>query len=588
MSETKAKGEMRVAGVELPPALADAVRACRPHFTAALVFSLLINLLYLAPVLYMLQVYDRVLTTGGRMTLLFVTLALLAALATLAALDAVRNRMLVRAGARVEAILAPLLMRRMLAEGGREQVQAMRDLDVVRQTMASPAANALFDIPWAPIYVLVCFALDAWIGVLALVSVAGLLLIAHLHQKSTRQAMQESNSRLAASHAGEQAASVQARTLRSLGMVGALAAKHLAARQTGTAQLAQAQFSGSRYMALSRFLRLTVQSLALGLGALLAIAGDISAGAVIAGSILLGRALAPIDALIGGWSSLTSARSSLARLADAMRQPGDEAVARTVLPAPEGRLELENIGVRDAQGRMILAGINFTAAPGEVIGVAGPSGSGKTTLAKIIVGAMLPDMGNVRIDGAQRADWDPELLGRYIGYLPQEPSLLEGTIKENIARFEPYRDAGAVDVDGEVIAAARLAGVHDLILKLPGGYDSRLGPLGIGLSAGQAQRIALARALYRNPTLLVLDEPNAFLDAEGEASLMKTIGEVRDRGALVILIAHKKSVLEKADRLLVLENGRPKIFARGDGKNVTTTAVKSAAPVGHPQAGTAA
>ena len=569
---------MRIIGIELPETLAEAVRACRPHFTAAGVFSLLINLLYLAPVLYMLQVYDRVLTTGSSATLLFVSIALLAALATLASLDAVRNRVLVRAGARLEAILAPRLMNRMLSIGGREQVQAMRDLDVVRQVVASPAAYALLDIPWAPIYVLVCFALDFWIGVLAVVSVGALLLVAHLHQKTTRQSMEQSNSRIAASHSAEQASSTQAGTLRSLGMVGALSNKHLAARSIGISQLAQAQFAGSKYTAISRLLRLGVQSAALGLGALLAIAGDISAGAVIAGSILLGRALQPIDAIIGGWSMLTSGRSSLGRLAAALGT--DEAMTeRTALPAPEGRLELEGIGIRDSEGRMVLAGIGFSANPGEVIGVAGPSGSGKTTLARIIVGAAMPDMGTVRIDGAQRSDWDPELLGRYIGYLPQEPSLLEGTIKENIARFEPFVRPDEGSIDGEVIAAARMAGVHELVLKLPNGYDTRLGPLGVGLSAGQAQRIALARALYRNPTLLVLDEPNAFLDADGEAALMRTIQEVRGRGALVILIAHKKSVLERADRLLVLENGRPKIFNRQDAK---------AARPSPPQTGTAA
>ena len=557
---------MRIGGLELPQPIADAVRACRPHLVAAALFSLLISILFLAPAIYMLQVYDRVITTGGTSTLLFITIALALALLTLAALDAVRTRLLARASARLDALLAPKILNRMLSQGGRENVQAMRDLDSVRQALASPAATALLDLPWAPVFILVCFMLHFWIGVLAVISIILLLLIAAKHQQVTRSAMDSSGRALAASHSSEQSAAAYYGALRGLGMVGAMSNRQLAQRSTGIGHLAQAQFVGSRFTAASRFLRLFVQSAALGVGALLAIAGELSAGGIIAGSILLGRALQPIDALIGGWAALTAARASLARLSETLGQPFDAERIRTALPQPEGRLEVEQVGVRSPDGRPILLGVSFTAAPGEILGIVGPSGSGKTTLAKVVAGAIAPDLGVVRIDGAQRADWEPDALGRYIGYLPQEPSLFEGTVKENISRFETWRSGVGEDIDDEAVAAAKLAGVHDLILKLPQGYDTMLGPLGAGVSAGQAQRIALARALYRSPTLLILDEPNAFLDAEGEAALARTVRETRKRGATVLLIAHRKSILEGADRLLVMEAGRPKML--GPAKDV--------------------
>jgi ATP-binding cassette subfamily C protein len=508
----------------------------------------------------MLQVYDRVLATGGKMTLLFVTLALAVAVLTLALLDAVRSRLLVRASARLDYILSPQILTRMLSTGGRDNVQALRDFDTIRRAVASPAAAALFDLPWAPVFIIVCLMLHVWLGVLALAAVVLLVVIAVRNQRATRDRIQSSSKALAAAHASEQAAADYSGTIRALGMVQAMVGRQLAHRTTGNADSAEAQFAGSRFMAVSRFLRLFVQSAALGLGALLAIEGEISAGAVIAASILIGRALQPVDSLIGGWSTLTSARAALVRLSETLAQPADAERVRTVLPAPKGKLDVEQVGVRGADGRPILIGVSFSAGPAEVLGIVGPSGSGKTTLAKVIAGAVKPDVGTVRIDGAQRSDWDSDELGGHVGYLPQEPSLLEGTIKDNIARFQPWLVDDARSVDADVIEAAKMANVHDLILKLPQGYDTYLGPLGAGLSAGQSQRIALARALYRNPPLLILDEPNAFLDAEGEAALMRALEAARARGATILVIAHRKSVLTKADRLLVLEEGRPKML----------------------------
>ena len=551
---------MRLAGIDLPPPLADAFQACKPHFTAVALFSFLINLLFLAPAIYMLQIFDRVVATGGTTTLFYITLALALALLTLSALDAIRSRILVRAGIRLDALLAPTILKRMSSVGGARSVQAMRDFDTVRQTLAGPVVAAVFDAPWAPIFVIVAFLLHFWIGMLALASVLVLLAVAWRNQMATRKSIEFATNALAQSHVSEQAAAMQAETIRALGMSRAMAARQLAQRSIGLTKLAQAQFLGSQFSAASRFLRLFVQSASLAVGALLAIAGHLSAGAIIAASILLGRALQPVESLVGGWSSLSSARAALARLAEALAQPSDSERIRTALPKPEGRLEVEQVGVRGADGKPILLGVSVAVAPGEVLGIIGPSGSGKTTLAKVIAGALVPDVGTVRIDGAQRSDWEPDLLGAHVGYLPQEPSLFEGTIKENISRFSDWNGGGGGTFDAEVVTAAKAAGVHELILQLPKGYDSWLGPGGAGLSAGQAQRIALARAFYRDPSVLMLDEPNAFLDAEGESALIRAIEVARARGATILVIAHRRAILAAAHRLLVLEGGRPKLL----------------------------
>lgn len=554
--------KLSLAGIDLPPPLAAAVRSCRPHLLAAAVFSFLLGLLYLAPALYMLQVYDRVLATGGKVTLLFITLALAIALVTFALLDAIRARLMIRASLRLEAAVAPLILRRMMSVGGPSNIQAMRDLDTVRQTIASPTVAALFDAPFTPIFIVVCFLLDFWIGIFAVGAIVALLVLAWRNQQATRRPAEEASLLLSQSHATQQSAAIQAQTVRALGMTDAMVARQLAMRSLALGQMSQSQFRGGTYAAGSRFLRMFVQSAALGLGALLAIAGEISAGGIIAASILVGRALQPVDALIGGWSSLGAARIAASRLADMLAQPDDAARIRTLLPAPEGRLAVEGIGLRRPTGAPLLAGVSFVAGPGEIVGVIGPSGAGKTTLAKVIVGALHPEIGVVRVDGAQRADWDADELGRHFGYLPQEPSLFEGTIKENISRFATGDDK----VDEKVVNAARIAGVHDLILKLDQGYDTRLGPLGAGLSAGQSQRIALARAFYDDPMYIVLDEPNAFLDAEGEEALGTAILDAKKRGATVVLVAHRRQILNHADTLLVLDGGRQAMF--GPAKDV--------------------
>ncbi|HET7710280.1 MAG TPA: type I secretion system permease/ATPase [Sphingomicrobium sp.] len=543
---------MKIAGIELPPVLADAVESCRPHFAAAAAFSFFLNLLFLAPAIYMLQVYDRVVATGGKTTLLFITIALAVALLTMSALDAIRSRLLVKASLRLDALLAPQILNRMMSTGSPGANQAMRDFDMVRQTVGSPVIAALFDVPWFPIFVIVAFLLHFWLGMLALVAAGVLLFVAWRNQVATSESIQNASQAMAASQQAAQTVALNSDVVRALGMTGAMVDRQLSHRQASLTEFAGAHFQGSRYAATSRFLRLFVQSASLGLGALLAIAGYISAGAIIAASIIISRALQPVDALIGGWTTLTGARAALARLADVMggMPPGR---IYTRLPDPVGRVDVEQVGVRGPEGNAIIFGVSFQVKPGELLGIIGPSGAGKTTLAKVIAGAIPADAGTVRIDGAKLADWDHDDLARHVGFLPQEGTLFEGTVKENISRFATVLGQ---DVDDAVVKAAKSAGVHDLILKLPHGYDTRLGPLGHGLSAGQAQRVALARALYGDPAILILDEPNAFLDGEGEQALLSSIDAALKRKASVILIAHRRSILQGATHLLVLDGGR--------------------------------
>ena len=551
---------MKLVGLELPPILSDALMECRRHFMAAAGFSLLINILYLAPTLYMLQVYDRVVPTGGKATLFFITLALAIALLTLSSLDMIRNRLLIRASLRLDALLAPRILQQTMSADSAAAGQAMRDFDSVRTALATPVVAAVFDAPWTPLYLLVAFMLHFWIGIMAVVSAIVLVTLAAYNRRATQKKMEIATAAMAAAHSSQQAAAVHGGTIKALGMTTAIVERQLDHRRLAVSNTVAAQFAGGRLSASSRFFRLFVQSAALGLGALLALQGSISSGAIIAASVLLSRALQPIENIIGAWSSLASARAAARRLSRALEAVGEPRVY-TVLPEPKGDLLVQEVGLRNRDGRTLLLGISFHAEPGKILGVIGPSGSGKTTLGRLLVGAIQPTVGTVRIDGAKVSDWNQDDLGRYLGYMPQESSLFEGTIKENIARFaRPLTVDQAREIDAAVVAAAMEAGVHELILQLPKAYDSPLGLMGSGLSAGQSQRIALARALYGKPRILVLDEPNAFLDSQGEMALLSAVKSARARGATVIIIAHRRGVLDAADSLLVLDEGRPRMI----------------------------
>lgn len=548
---------MKFFDVALPPPLETALKSCRRHLLGAAVFSALVNILYLAPSIYMLQVYDRVVPTQGVITLVFLTAVIAWALVTLAALEAVRSRLLVRAGLRLDRLLSGDILSRLMAQARpANTAQALREFDALRNALAGPAALAFMDAPWTPIYVIVAFMIHPALGIMTIVGGVILFGLAYMNERATKPDMMKAQQATAAAYASQEATAMNGEVVRSLGMRRAVINRQLEERGIGLSLLAAAQFKGGGYSAATKFFRLFLQSASLGLGAYLAIMGEISVGSIIAASILLSRALQPVEQLVGGWSTVIQARGALGTLSELFTKTQPLDIDRTQLPTPMGAVELDRVVVR-APGRddLVLKAVSLKIAPGESLGIVGASGAGKTTLARIIAGALSPDQGVVRMDGANYTDWDPDKLAEHIGYLPQDPSLLSGTVKDNISRFAAWRGMPAERVDQLAISAATLAGVHELILKLPKGYDTPLAPGGRGLSAGQAQRVALARSLFGDPTLLILDEPNSALDAEGEASLLRAIGSAKSRGATVLIVAHRTGILAGVDRLLVMRDG---------------------------------
>lgn len=545
--------------------MASALALCRRHFVAAAAFSALVNLLYIVPTIYMLQVYDRVVPTQGLQTLAFLTLVLLFALITLALLDQVRTRLLVRAGVQLDAALAPLILDATL---GRPDLpiarQALREFDTMRSTLTGPGVMALFDAPWAPIYILVCFVVHPYLGVVALFGCAILPLIAWATERATRARLDRAQLIAGASYASQDALLTSADSLRALGMRRAMVARQLRQREAMLIAQTDANFAAGGFLTATKFTRLALQSLALGLGALLAIDNQISGGAIFAASFLIARALAPIELLIGTWKSISQARQSYISLegllAITVARP-----AATQLPPPRGALALEGVTVlNEARDGAIVNGVSIRIEPGEVVAVIGPSGAGKSTLIRAIAGALLPDRGIVRIDGANAQDWDPERLAQHIGYLPQDSALFAGTVAENIARFSGELGDNRSSIDAAVVQAADKVGADALIRRLPGGYDYPLKLGGRGVSAGQAQRIGLARAVYGNPALLLLDEPNAHLDGEGDTALIAALEALKAEGRTILIVSHKLGILPVVDKILVMRDGRVDLFGPRD------------------------
>lgn len=534
--------------------LRKALGACRSLFAWSILFSAGINLLYLAPSIFMMQVYDRVLSTGGMGTLALMGAVLVFALVVLSLLDWTRMRIGARIGLRLNRLLARTVVGLGLQGGGRGDVkrtQAARDFDTLRQVFTSPAVNALMDAPWTIVFVLVCFLIHPLIGGLTLAGGAVLVAIALRHEHVMRPVVTRTAEIAPRYYAVQESERVAAEAVRALGMRGVLTDRQLERRQDLIAEQTRATMTQSAYGSLSRWWRLVLQSAVLAAGAFLAVQQLISPGALIAGSILAARALAPLEQVVAGLRQLEQARVAYKNLVELIDEAPEE-IDHTALPAPSGALRLERVSVRipDAN-KLALNNVAFSAEPGEVLAVIGPSGAGKTTLARVAAGAITPDAGVVRFDGANLAHWDPDALGRYVGYLPQDVSLLAGTIGENIRRFAP----ASAEADALTVEAAKTAGAHEMILRLPNGYDTMLGPQGKGLSAGQAQRVALARALYNDPSLIILDEPNAHLDAEGEAALIRALAQAKARGATVIIVAHRAGVIASVDRVLVLKDG---------------------------------
>ncbi|WP_235562862.1 type I secretion system permease/ATPase [Brevundimonas sp. Root1423] len=537
--------------------LADALRACRQHFVWAAVFSALVNLLYLTPTLYMMQVYDRVVPTGGLVTLALVTAVAVFALAALAALDWLRGRLMLRAGLRLDRLLSGKILARVVDLQARApNTQALREFDHVRGAIGGQGMLALFDAPWTPIYLLCCFLLHPAIGVLTLLGGGVLFTLAWLNERDTRPRLQKAMQSQNSAYAAQEGVAGQSEVVRALGMRQASIARQIEQRRLATAAQADAQLAGGRYSGAIKFLRLVLQSAALGLAAWLAVRSEISPGSIIASSVLLSRAVAPIELLVGVWPALVQAVSSWKTLTDLFAGTASVERDRTLLPDPAGALQVEGLSVKFPETEQPqLRGVAFSLKPGQTLGVVGPSGSGKTTLARVIAGALQPQAGTVRLDGAEYSAREGDELARWIGYLPQVPSLFAGSIKDNISRFATSAGLDPAEAGRGAVKAAMAAGAHELIQRLPQGYDTVLGPFGQGLSAGQAQRVALARALYNDPVLLVLDEPNSNLDQEGEAALMQAILAAAGRGAAVVVIAHRAGVLARVDRLLVMRDG---------------------------------
>ncbi|MES2974067.1 MAG: type I secretion system permease/ATPase [Pseudomonadota bacterium] len=532
------------------------VRQLRPEFMTAAAFSFVINLLMLVPTLYMLQVYDRVLTSRNADTLLMLTILAAATYLLLSSIEWVRSQLLIRAGIRLEALLSPRTFEASftaMSRSGRGGAQALNDALTVRQFLTGNGLFALFDAPWTPIFLWVIFVMHPWLGWLSLFGALLLLFVAWLNEKLTRDVLTQANDMQGAA---TQTATTYFRnheTVAAMGMLGALRERWLQ-RQKKVIEL-QTLASGRAGLlsSLSKLIRMLQQMAILGLGAWLAIKGEITPGAMIASSILMGRALAPVDLAIASWRQLVMARGAYGRLGQLL-EAAPAPPPTLDLPAPTGEVTVENITIVPPGAKVpSVLDLSFQIRKGMAIGVIGPSASGKTSLARALTGVWLPVKGAVRIDGASLQDWNRDKLGPYIGYLPQSIELFEGTVAENIARFGP------LDSD-RIVKAAQLAGIHDMILHLPDAYETVVGVDGAALSGGQRQRLALARAVYGMPSLVVLDEPNSNLDEKGEEALVNAVNELKRQGTTVVLVTHRRGTLECTDGLLVMNAGKLQVY----------------------------
>ena len=518
------------------------------------VFSFLINLLMLTGPLFMLQVYDRVLASGSVPTLVALSIIVALLYAYFGFLEYIRARLMVRLGRRVEEELRGKVfdgvMEQVLRHGRAQGQQAIADLVTVRQYLSGQGPLAFLDMPWVVIYLAVLFLLHWLLGVLGLLAAASIFGLALLSERAARDAVGEAAKALASANQLAEESRRNAEVARALGMHDSLRRRWIASQGEALDFHTIANDAAGGYGAFGKALRLLVQSGILAFGAFLAIGHEISAGTIIAASIIVSRALAPVEQAVANWQQFLSFRKASSRLQTLLAHLPTER-PKTPLPAPTGRLQIENVSVTlPGVERPILQDLTFTLDAGGGIGIIGPTGAGKTTLGRLLVGIMAPTRGTVRLDGAELDQWHPDALGKYIGYLPQEAQLFAGTVAANIARFAANADPS------KVVEAAKLASVHGMITRLPGGYDADIGEAGLRLSAGQRQRLALARALYGDPALLVLDEPNSNLDAEGEAALDRAIRHSLDRGAAVAVIAHRPSALAALDRMLVLAEGK--------------------------------
>lgn len=532
-------------------------------FIGVAIFSFAVSLLMLTGPLFMMQVYDRVLGSGSVETLTALMMLVTGLFLLMGVLDMARNQVMQRVAARFQAILEGRIFQAALREAAQTGNKGMssgslRDLDAVQKLIASPAALALFDLPFTPLFLAAIFILHPFLGLVAVIGGVILMAAALLHQKLARNALATASTDALRAELASEAYRNEAEVISALGMRGASFGRWLSSRRaTTTAQIRSGDI-GAVFSSFSKAFRLFLQSCMLAVGAWLVLKTQLSAGAMIAGSILMGRALAPIDQVLGSWPQIQRAKDGWQRLSALLeRIPVPASV--TPLPRPSGDIEVRQLAAMPPTERVfLLRGLNFSIPAGTALGVIGPSGAGKSTLARILVGAWSPASGSVRLGGATLDQYDPDILGSLIGYLPQKTSLFEGSIAENIARLSPFPDPE------QVVQAAQHAAAHQMILDLPQGYDTRIDQIQNRLSGGQIQRIGLARAFYGNPVVFVLDEPNSNLDNEGSFAVNQAIRNIKSRGGTAIIMAHRPSVIAECDNLLVLQDGQQKAFGPRD------------------------
>jgi ATP-binding cassette subfamily C protein/ATP-binding cassette subfamily C protein EexD len=569
--------------IDAPPPnpLQRAVRACRSQFVVVGVFSLFVNLLMLTTSIYMMQVFDRVLATRSTDTLLFLTLIAIGATLLMALLEFARGQLLSRSAAWIEQTVAPEAFSRAIEAQLRSRpyrMEAMRDLAVCRGFVQSPGMTALYDVPWVPIYLGFIFLLHPVLGWIATAGAVVLFMLTLANEWTTASLLKKVNVASMASQRRSESVVRNAEVIDSMGMLPNV----LQRWQDGVARMLPAQQTAAdragAIMGMTKFFRLTVQIGVLGAGALLVLENAMTAGAMIAGSIIMGRALAPVEQMIGAWKQLVSARQSYRRLSAHLTVPRMRPGGMP-LPEPSGRLSLERVTYAFPGTNVpIIKGVSFALEPGESCAIIGPSAAGKTTLIRLLIGVLEPNAGTVRLDGANVFQWLREDFGRHIGYLPQDVELFDGTVVENIARM------GQPDPES-VFAAAKLAGCHEMILKLPKGYETEIGESGTFVSGGQRQMIGLARALYGRPKLVVLDEPNSNLDGDGEQALLRALEQLKAAGVTVVLVSHRPALVQGVDKVVVLRDGMVEMF--GPRQEVLKRLLQPARPAEVTQGGAA-
>ena len=543
------------------PLLKETLEACKRAFLVVALFGFCINILMLTAPLYMLQVFDRVITSRNTDTLVLLTLIAGTALLTLALLEVVRTFTMVRISSWLDGRLGGATLAgsitATLTSGKDPSVQALRDLSTFRTFLSGPSVFPLMDAPFAPVFLAIMFMLHPVVGVIALVGAVVLLSLAVANEMATRNLLMLAGGRSIAAMNQAEAAARNADVIEAMGMMPSLIRRWHARNAEALSLQAKASDRGGLISSTSKFVRFCLQVGVMGAGAWLVIEGEMTPGSMIAGSIIMGRALAPVEQAIGSWKGLLAARAAYGRLKAQLNATPPRGGGMP-LPAPEGRIDVEGVSyVHAGASDPVLKGIVFNLQPGEVLGLIGPTAAGKTTLARLMVGNLRPRAGNVRLDAMDIAKWGPDDRGRHIGYLPQDVELFSGTIQENIARMGEGNPEA-------VVAAAKRAGVHEMILRMEKGYDTEIGEGGAALSGGQRQRIALARAVYGDPRFLVFDEPNANLDKEGEQALLIAIKALKEEGRTIIVIAHRPNVLETVDKILVLRYGKVDAFGSRD------------------------